>query len=380
MRLTRATVAAARRFSSSAAAGGHELLHTSRIPTTHFQDSLPKLPIPKLEDSLKKLIYFAEPVASEAELSELKAAADAFAAGPGPALQAALVAKDKLKYRSFISEPWFDMYLRDNASLLLNYNPQLTFKDEEGAGRADQAGRAARMVYASMTFLRTLEAEVLEPDIFHTNPKRSKTGWWPEAMRMLPRRVAFYGAAACGAFPLDMSQYLNLFRSTRLPSAERDDLVVAEGSRHVVVQRGGRFFAVDVLDEEGGTLPLAQIHGAMQAVIQAADASPAALDESVGLLTSLPRDEWAKARAALALHSPNAASLAAIDSAIFAVSLEEDAPTEIPHVCRTFLHGDGVDRWLDKSFQLIVSANAKAAVNFEHAWGDGVAVLRFFNE
>lgn len=28
----------------------------------------------------------------------------------------------------------------------------------------------------------------------------------------------------------------------------------------------------------------------------------------------------------------------------------------------------------------IVSANAKAAVNFEHSWGDGVAVLRFFNE
>ena len=49
-------------------------------------------------------------------------------------------------------------------------------------------------------------------------------------------------------------------------------------------------------------------------------------------------------------------------------------------MCRCFLHGTGTDRWLDKSFQLVVSANAKAAVNFEHAWGDGVAVLRFFNE
>ena len=42
--------------------------------------------------------------------------------------------------------------------------------------------------------------------------------------------------------------------------------------------------------------------------------------------------------------------------------------------------GDGTDRWLDKSFQLVVAANGKAAVNFEHAWGDGVAVLRYFNE
>ena len=47
---------------------------------------------------------------------------------------------------------------------------------------------------------------------------------------------------------------------------------------------------------------------------------------------------------------------------------------------RCFLHGDGVDRWLDKSFSLLVSANGRAALNFEHAWGDGVAVLRFFNE
>ena len=38
------------------------------------------------------------------------------------------------------------------------------------------------------------------------------------------------------------------------------------------------------------------------------------------------------------------------------------------------------NRWFDKSFQLIICKDGKAAVNFEHAWGDGVAVLRFFNE
>jgi len=35
-------------------------------------------------------------------------------------------------------------------------------------------------------------------------------------------------------------------------------------------------------------------------------------------------------------------------------------------------------RWFDKSFQLIVTPEAYAAINFEHSWGDGVAVLRFF--
>ena len=37
-------------------------------------------------------------------------------------------------------------------------------------------------------------------------------------------------------------------------------------------------------------------------------------------------------------------------------------------------------RWFDKSFQLIIEGNGEAAIHFEHAWGDGVAVMRFFNE
>ena len=44
------------------------------------------------------------------------------------------------------------------------------------------------------------------------------------------------------------------------------------------------------------------------------------------------------------------------------------------------LYGDGRNRWFDKSFTLIVLPNGMAAVNFEHAWGDGVAVLRYVNE
>ena len=37
-------------------------------------------------------------------------------------------------------------------------------------------------------------------------------------------------------------------------------------------------------------------------------------------------------------------------------------------------------RWVDKSFSLIMDGNGKAAVNFEHSWGDGVAVLRLVRE
>lgn len=36
--------------------------------------------------------------------------------------------------------------------------------------------------------------------------------------------------------------------------------------------------------------------------------------------------------------------------------------------------------WFDKSLSLLISADGVTAVNFEHSWGDGVAVLRYFNE
>ena len=49
----------------STTAAGKELLHTSRIPTLHFQDSLPKLPVPALNETMKKLLYSAEPLVSK---------------------------------------------------------------------------------------------------------------------------------------------------------------------------------------------------------------------------------------------------------------------------------------------------------------------------
>jgi len=41
---------------------------------------------------------------------------------------------------------------------------------------------------------------------------------------------------------------------------------------------------------------------------------------------------------------------------------------------------DGRNRWFDKCFQLIVDGNGQATINFEHSWGDGVAVLRLLEE
>lgn len=46
----------------------------------------------------------------------------------------------------------------------------------------------------------------------------------------------------------------------------------------------------------------------------------------------------------------------------------------------TSLHVCISARWFDKCFSLILTADGELALNFEHAWGDGVAVMSYFNE
>lgn len=70
-------------------------LHETRIPTYHFQDSLPKLPVPKLEDTLKQYIYFSEPMVSPEAWNATKDIVKEFASNDGLSLQQDLVNLDK---------------------------------------------------------------------------------------------------------------------------------------------------------------------------------------------------------------------------------------------------------------------------------------------
>ena len=401
-----------------------ELLHESALPSMHFQSCLPRLPVPPLAETLDKHLVALAPLVTPAQFADAEAATADFrkAGGAGEALQAQLLAQDAANpHTSYFSEWWFDMYLSDRQPLPINYNPQLTFKmDPAGADspKNGQVARAAGLVHSSVRFLKTLRSGNLAPDLFEMNKERSQARWYAPLMKALPASPALpaaltgsegvsarlAGTVLCGAYPLDMSQYENLFASTRLPGEHVDRLATAaqqgvaggvDAVRHIVVQRGTRFYELDVIAADGSAVPTAQLMGALQAIVDAApDAAQSDSSSSgLGVLTTLPRDQWAAARAELASSNPlNAASLASIDSALFLVCLDEACPggatcdmatmsaAEVSAQGSDLLHGNGRNRWFDKSFELIVCANGRAAVNFEHSWGDGVCVLRYANE
>ena len=123
----------------------------------------------------------------------------------------------------------------------------------------------------------------------------------------------------------------------------------------------------------------------------------ASCDEALGVLTSLPRNEWAAARRMITEGGDlkNKAALEIIDSALFVLVLDDHEPTDIASAAKNMLHGSHklvlgengrleqsgslCNRWYDK-LQLIVMANGKAGVNFEHSAIDGHTALRYVSD
>lgn len=175
-----------------------------------------------------------------------------------------------------------------------------------------------------------------------------------------------------------MSQYSNLFGSTRIPWPDKDEIVLDKSSRHLVVMRRGRFYAFDVLDERGNIVAARAIAANLRHILD--DQRPPS-DAPVGILTASKRNSWASNRSHLAEIGDNREILRKIDSAVFVLILDDEpvGPDE-GELLRRYLHGGAENRWFDKSFSLIVSKDGFAGINFEHSWGDGVAVLRYFQD
>jgi carnitine O-palmitoyltransferase 2 len=207
--------------------------------------------------------------------------------------------------------------------------------------------------------------------------------WFKTLVTFIPQKISYYAAYMLNGYPLDMCQYKRLFGTTRLPHESRDVVHTSPDSRHIAVALGGRFYRMDIVTEGGEAVSLAELEAQLRHLVQAHNAGELQQGApNVGLFTTLERTRWAKLRGQLERSSAqNRESLASIDSALFMLCLDaEEEAEDHANAARLFLHSNGRNRWFDKSFSVLVTQNGKAAVNFEHSWGDGVSVLRYANE
>ncbi|XP_063994759.1 carnitine O-palmitoyltransferase 2, mitochondrial-like isoform X2 [Diachasmimorpha longicaudata] len=353
----------------------YQFLQQSWLPTMHFQASLPRLPVPKLEDTCKKYLTTQKTILSPEEFQQTARNVDEFQLKEGPQLHQKLIEIDaENKHTSYISEPWFDMYLSDRRPLPINFNPYMIFYQEKNAAYNSPLVKATNIVISSARFLRALRAGLLEPQIFHMNKKKSDTKLFRVVTRILPSRIATYGAYLFKAFPLDMSQFENLFGTTRIPEIGKDRITKDPNARHVLVMRRGYFYTFDILNEDGSIRSPHEIASCINSILN--DPREPNLCP-IGILTTTERNQWAQNRRHL-VDIGNADVFRKIDTATFLLILDDDLVSEdFPVLVRHFLHSDGCNRWFDKSFSLIITGKGWSGINFEHSWGDGVAVLRF---
>lgn len=188
----------------------YQYLQRGQIPMLHFQRSLPHLPVPELEKTCQRYLAAIAPLVKDADdLKRVQSVVQNFQTGIGASLQKMLVDHDKAnRHTSYISEPWFDMYLADRKPLPINYNPVLIMKLDEinSPEYNDQLVRAGNLIISTLRFMRSLRENVLDPEVYHMDARKSDTNFYRRVVKMAPQAIATFVSYAFKAFPLDMSQ------------------------------------------------------------------------------------------------------------------------------------------------------------------------------
>ncbi|CED83472.1 Carnitine O-acyltransferase CPT2/YAT1 [Phaffia rhodozyma] len=192
--------------------------------TFKAQKTLSRLPVPSLEDSMKRYLNALLGLQDAREHEQTKQVVAEFLSNPtqGPRLQEKLMQYNE-GVSSYIEEFWYESYLNQSESVVLSLNPFFVLEDDPTPSRGSQLARASSLIISSLGFIHDLRAGTLQPD-------------------------------AVRGTSLDMSQYTRLFGTSRIPTNRGCKMVTNEESRHIVVIRRGQFYWFDVLDRENRPL------------------------------------------------------------------------------------------------------------------------------
>ncbi|ESO93356.1 hypothetical protein LOTGIDRAFT_189988 [Lottia gigantea] len=312
-----------------------------------YQASLPKLPVPGVEDTMNRYLLSVRPLLDDEKYNRMKGLAEEFKNGIGNKLQRYLILKSWWA-SNYVSDWWEEyVYLRGRAPIMINsnfYGIDAVFLKPTHR----PLSRAGNIIYSMLKFRREVDREELEPIILN------KT------------------------VPLCSSQYERQFNTTRIPGVETDQLIQYHDSSHIAVYHKGRYYKVYIRNK-GVLLTPCEIEYTLQKIVDD-DSVPSPGEKELAALTAGERVAWAKARAEYFSKGKNKASLHAIEKAAFCVTLDEDAqefdlnveekPELLDVYGQAMLHGKGYDRWFDKSFTLVVCANGRIGFNAEHSWAD----------
>jgi len=315
----------------------------SKGPMLRWEDSLPRLPVPTLEETAKRYLKSVHPLLSQKEFEETTKAVNEFVApgGPGELLQKRLVERrERPEIKNWIAEWWNEaayMAYRDPVVPYVSY----FYSHRDDKKRRNPAKRAAAMTTAVLEFKKMVDNGTLEP----------------EYMKKLP---------------IAMSSYEYMFNFCRVPKKPADTGVKypAKENAHIIAIRKNQFWKI-AHESNGKQLNTSELELQFQRVYEKAERAPA-----VGALTSQNRDVWSEVYPKLKASAVNAASLKDIEAASFVVCLDDASPVTLEERAHQYWHGDGQNRWYDKPLQFIINDNGTSGFMGEHSMMDGTPTHR----
>jgi carnitine O-acetyltransferase len=317
---------------------------TSKGSMLRFEDSLPRLPVPPLEETSARYLKSLHPLLTKEEYAASEKVVAEFQkeGSLGQTLQKRLLARrEDPKHKNWIYDWWNEAaYLTYKDPVVPYVSYFYSFRDDRR--RRNPAKRAAAITTAALEFKRQVDERSLEP----------------EYMRKLP---------------MSMSSYQFMFNCSRVAAEPADYPIMYDhkDNKHIVVIRKNQFFKVDT-HVQGAQLTTAELELQFSKIYKhAQQAAP------IGSLTSFPRDQGVAARANLLAASPsNAKALEVIESSGFIVCLDSATPITLEERARQYWHGDGSNRWYDKPLQFIINDNGTAGFMGEHSMMDGTPTHR----
>ncbi len=325
--------------------------------TFSFQDTLPRLPIPALKDTCEQLLKWNRVLLDEHEFEQSRQVITAFQQPDqaGPRLHQCLLQWSKKNdVLNWLESLWDEAYLSYRKPLCINSNVFYLLDELPQLKKLTFARQATSLIIAILNVKQLIDTEQLEVDM-----ERGQ--------------------------PLCMAQYKQLFTATRIPKMDCDERrnpfagpnPTPSKARHIIVFYKGQAYSLNLFTADGMVQRHEAIENGLNTIITAEDTQASA--DTIGALTTLQRDQWAHAREQLlSIHPDNAAYLDTIETALFTLCLDDITPEDLTDSARNMMHGDGKNRWFDKSFQLIGCPNGVYGVNAEHSGLDGSIIGKMF--
>lgn len=313
--------------------------------TFQYDEDLPNLPVPPLQQTLDRYLYWVRPHVTDEEFETTKDLVRKFESGVGKELQEMLLAHASQK-KNWLEDWWLHYaYLTVREPLLPTMNtagphPLNLSLWKPSFEKALTYG--ALYLWGFLDFNLAVQEQRLKPQ--KTNEGK----------------------------PLSMKQFRWVFNCTRIPGQGADSLYTTWKTKdegdcplHLVVLCHGHIWTMYPWDSAGKPLSAPELEVQLRHIRETSD--DLGPGPGISVLTCDTRENWAQNRDWLkSLTLNNMKNLEHIETSMFVFVLDDTAPENFNQLIWEGLCGDTTNRWADKSLSAILTRNGYGVMNNDH--------------